>query len=118
MTAQRYGPPGPDPAERPRGAKPWLLTEAMPAGWVPLYANADPSGLEDDTDSPLAMAERAEARYAAEGYAFGATARAPDGGRERSSPTSRWKSASPKPTRRSPQANRSSLPFSQPPCWD
>ena len=77
--AQRYGPPGRDPAERPRGAKPWLLTGAMPSAWVPLYANADPSGLEDDTDWPLGMAERAEARYAAEGYAFSGTAYAPSG---------------------------------------
>lgn len=80
--AQRYGPPGRDPAERPRGAKPWLLIEAMPSAWVPLYANADPSGLEDDTDWPLGMAERAEARYAAEGYTFSGTAYAPGGGWE------------------------------------
>ena len=78
----RYGPPGRDPAERPKGAKPWLLTEAMPSAWVPLYANADPSGLEDDTDWPLEMAEEAEARYAAEGYAFSGTACAPSGGWE------------------------------------
>ena len=82
VSAQRYGPPGPDPAERPRGAKPWLITEAMPSAWVPLYANADPSGLEDDTDWPLEMAKRAEARYAAEGYAFGGAAYEPDGGWE------------------------------------
>ena len=78
----RYGPPGRDSAERPKGAKRWLLTEAMPSAWVPLYANADPSGLEDDSDWPLEMAERAEARYAAEGYTFSGTTCTPDGGWE------------------------------------
>ena len=75
----RYGPSGPDPAERPRGSKPWIVTEAMPSAWVTLYANADPSGMEDDTDWPIEMAERAEARYAAEGYAFSGTGYAPHG---------------------------------------
>ncbi len=70
----RYGPPGPDPAQRPTGAKPWLVTEAMPAAWGPLFANADPSGLEDDD---VEAAERAEARYAAEGYTFSGTAYGP-----------------------------------------
>ena len=70
----RYGPAGRDPAERPANAKPWLETEAMPAAWATLYANADPSGLEADD---IEAAERAEARYAAEGYTFSGTAYGP-----------------------------------------
>ena len=70
----RYGPPGRDPAERPPNAKPWLQTEAMPAAWATLYANADPSGLDDDD---IEAAERAEARYAADGYVFSGTAYGP-----------------------------------------
>lgn len=70
----RYGAPGRDPAERPPEARPWLQTEAMPAAWGPLFANADPSGLEDDD---IEAAERAEARYAAEGYTFSGMAYGP-----------------------------------------
>ncbi len=70
----RYGPPGRDATERPPGTKPWIETEAMPAAWVPLYANADPSGLEDDD---IEAADRAEARYVAEGYTFSGTAYGP-----------------------------------------
>jgi len=46
----------------------------MPAAWATLYANADPSGLDDDD---IEAAERAEARYAAEGYTFSGTAYGP-----------------------------------------
>ena len=70
----RYGPAGRDPAERPPGAKPWLQTEAIPAAWVTLYANADPSGLED---GEIEAAERTEAAYAAEGYVFSGTTYGP-----------------------------------------
>ena len=71
----RYGPAGRDPAERPRGSKPWIQTEAMFAAWAVLYANADPSGMEDEAD--LAAATRAEAAYAAEGYVFSGTTYGP-----------------------------------------
>ena len=70
----RYGAPGRDPAERPPNARPWLQTEEMPAAWGPLFANADPSGLDDED---IEAAERAEARYAAEGYTFSGTAYGP-----------------------------------------
>ena len=70
----RYGPPGRDPAERPADAKPWLQTEAMPTAWATLFANTDPSALEDDD---IEAAERAEARYAAEGYTFSGTTYGP-----------------------------------------
>ena len=63
----RYGPAGRDPAERPPGDKPWIITETMPSGWVALYANADPSGIEDDD---VEAADRAEAAYVADGYTF------------------------------------------------
>ena len=71
----RYGPAGRDPAERPRGSKPWIQTEAMFAAWAVLYANADPSGMENEAD--LAAATRAEAAYAAEGYVFSGTTYGP-----------------------------------------
>lgn len=70
----RYGPAGRDPAERPRGEKPWIRTEAMFATWAVLYANADPSGMEE---ADLAAATRAEAAYAAEGYVFSGTTYGP-----------------------------------------
>ena len=70
----RYGAPGRDSAERGANAKPWIQTEAMPAAWANLYANADPSGLED---GEIDDAERVEAGYAAEGYTFSGSAYGP-----------------------------------------
>ena len=73
----RYGPPGRDPLQRPADEKPWLQTERMPSAWIPLFANADPSGLEGDTDWPVEAADREEALYAADGYTFSGTTYAP-----------------------------------------